>query len=64
MHEAAHRALFRTPWLNENVGTWLCAAPHRQLPRIRRTLVEFGLLTPLNYADGYRKVLTLAATTR
>lgn len=27
MHESAHRALFRTRWLNEHVGAWLCAAP-------------------------------------
>lgn len=24
-HEAAHRTLFRTPWLNDFVGDWLCA---------------------------------------
>ena len=24
-HEAAHRTLFRTPWLNDVVGDWLCA---------------------------------------
>jgi fatty acid desaturase len=24
-HEAAHRTLFRTPWLNDTVGDWLCA---------------------------------------
>lgn len=27
MHEASHRSLFRTRWLNDAVGTWLCAAP-------------------------------------
>ena len=27
MHEAAHRALFRSKWLNENLGQWLCARP-------------------------------------
>lgn len=27
MHEASHRSLFRSRWLNETVGTWLCAAP-------------------------------------
>ena len=27
MHEAGHRTLFRTPWLNDVVGQWLCAAP-------------------------------------
>jgi fatty acid desaturase len=26
-HEAAHKSLFRTPWLNELVGDWLCARP-------------------------------------
>ncbi len=26
-HEAAHRSLFRTRWLNDVVGGWLCAAP-------------------------------------
>ncbi len=26
-HEAAHRSLFETPWLNELVGDWLCARP-------------------------------------
>lgn len=26
-HEAAHRSLCRTPWLNEAVGDWLCARP-------------------------------------
>jgi len=24
-HEAAHRTLFRTPWLNDFIGDWLCA---------------------------------------
>ncbi|MGQ0699684.1 MAG: fatty acid desaturase family protein [Panacagrimonas sp.] len=24
-HESAHRSLFRTPWLNDFVGDWLCA---------------------------------------
>lgn len=27
MHEAAHRALFRTGWLNDWAGQWLCARP-------------------------------------
>ncbi|MFO0593705.1 MAG: fatty acid desaturase family protein [Myxococcaceae bacterium] len=27
MHECAHHSLFRTPKLNEVLGTWLCAAP-------------------------------------
>jgi fatty acid desaturase len=27
MHDASHRALFRTRWLNDAVGKWLCAAP-------------------------------------
>jgi fatty acid desaturase len=27
MHEAAHRSLFRTRWLNDAVGHWLCGAP-------------------------------------
>ena len=27
MHDAAHRALFRTGWLNEWAGQWLCARP-------------------------------------
>jgi fatty acid desaturase len=26
-HEAAHRSLFKTPWLNEIVGDWACARP-------------------------------------
>ena len=26
-HEAAHRTLFRTRWLNDTVGHWLCGAP-------------------------------------
>jgi fatty acid desaturase len=26
-HEAAHRSLFETQWLNELVGDWLCARP-------------------------------------
>jgi fatty acid desaturase len=26
-HEAAHRSLFKTPWLNEVVGDWVCARP-------------------------------------
>tara|TARA_R110002110_G_scaffold184698_5_gene391570 strand:+ start:7575 stop:8477 length:903 start_codon:yes stop_codon:yes gene_type:complete len=26
-HEAGHRTLFRTPWLNDLVGQWLCALP-------------------------------------
>ena len=27
MHDAAHNALFRTRWLNERVGEWLCGRP-------------------------------------
>lgn len=27
MHDAAHNALFRTRWLNDWVGQWLCARP-------------------------------------
>ena len=27
MHEAAHNALFKTPWLNETLGEWLCGRP-------------------------------------
>lgn len=27
MHDASHRSLFRTRWLNDVVGKWLCAAP-------------------------------------
>ncbi|WP_415401515.1 fatty acid desaturase family protein [Tateyamaria sp. SN3-11] len=27
MHEAAHNAMFKTRWLNEFVGTWLCGWP-------------------------------------
>lgn len=27
MHEAAHRSLFRTPRLNDLIGSWLCAYP-------------------------------------
>lgn len=27
MHDAAHRALFRTGWLNEFAGQWLCGRP-------------------------------------
>ncbi|MFT3923352.1 MAG: fatty acid desaturase family protein [Myxococcales bacterium] len=26
-HEAAHKSLFKTPWLNDFVGDWLCARP-------------------------------------
>ncbi len=37
MHEAAHRSLFKTRWLNDAVGTWLCAAPSwQQLDQYRR----------------------------
>ncbi len=27
MHEAGHRTLFRTPWLNSLLGQWCCALP-------------------------------------
>ncbi|MCZ7582604.1 MAG: fatty acid desaturase family protein [Deltaproteobacteria bacterium] len=27
MHECSHRSLFRTKWLNDVVGKWLCAEP-------------------------------------
>lgn len=27
MHDAAHRALFKTSWLNEFAGTWICGNP-------------------------------------
>ena len=27
MHDCGHRTLFRTPWLNDVVGQWLCALP-------------------------------------
>ncbi len=37
MHEAAHNALFRTPWLNEWAGEWLCGRPIlADLPAYRR----------------------------
>jgi fatty acid desaturase len=26
-HEAAHRSLFESPWLNDAIGDWLCARP-------------------------------------
>jgi fatty acid desaturase len=26
-HEAAHKTLFKTPWLNDVMGDWLCAKP-------------------------------------
>lgn len=26
-HEAAHKSLFKTPWLNDVIGDWLCAKP-------------------------------------
>lgn len=26
-HEAAHKTLFKTPWLNDVLGDWLCARP-------------------------------------
>lgn len=36
MHDAAHYSLFRTRWLNDFVGSWLCAYPTWQhLPRYR-----------------------------
>lgn len=35
-HEAAHRTLFRTPWLNDGLADWLCARPVWQdIPRYR-----------------------------
>ena len=27
MHECGHRSLFKTPWLNDVIGQWLCALP-------------------------------------
>lgn len=30
MHECAHQSLFATPWLNDVIGQWLCAAPEWQ----------------------------------
>lgn len=27
MHEAGHRTLFKTPWLNDVIGQWFCALP-------------------------------------
>ncbi|MEZ5568038.1 MAG: fatty acid desaturase family protein [Halioglobus sp.] len=27
MHDCGHRTLFRTPWLNDVIGQWLCALP-------------------------------------
>lgn len=27
MHDCGHRTLFRTPWMNETFGQWLCALP-------------------------------------
>lgn len=27
MHEASHRALFKTPWLNDQLADWLCGRP-------------------------------------
>ena len=37
MHDAAHNALFATPWLNAFAGQWLCARPIlADLPSYRR----------------------------
>ncbi|MEL6346865.1 MAG: fatty acid desaturase family protein [Myxococcota bacterium] len=37
LHECAHRSLFKTPWLNDMVGTWICGAPTgNRLSRYRK----------------------------
>lgn len=41
MHDAGHRTLFATPWLNDIVGQWLCAAPvFNDLPSYARGHLE------------------------
>ena len=41
MHDAGHRTLFATPWLNDVVGQWLCAAPvFSDLPSYARGHLE------------------------
>lgn len=41
MHDAGHRTLFATPWLNDVVGQWLCAAPvFNDLPSYARGHLE------------------------
>ena len=41
MHDAGHRTLFATPWLNDAVGQWLCAAPvFSDLPSYARGHLE------------------------
>ena len=27
MHDAGHRTLFKTPWLNDVIGQWFCGLP-------------------------------------
>ena len=41
MHEAGHRTLFRTPWLNDFLGQWFCALPvFNDLPSYARGHLE------------------------
>ena len=41
MHEAGHRTLFRTPWLNDFIGQWFCALPvFNDLPSYARGHLE------------------------
>ena len=41
MHEAGHRTLFRTPWLNDVLGQWFCALPvFNDLPSYARGHLE------------------------
>ena len=72
MHDAAHGALMRTRWLNEFVGSWLCAYPvlgnmltyrHYHLVHHRRTQQpddpDLGLSAPfpITWASFKRKMI-------
>ena len=72
MHECSHRALFRSRWMNDHLGRWLCAAPvwqrledyrahhmkHHNFTGTERD-PDLGLVTPFPASAGSvtRKVL-------
>ncbi len=63
-HEATHRTLFRTPWLNDFIGDWLCARLiWNDLPRYRQHHLKHHTYTGTP-ADPDISLITNLPTTR
>lgn len=64
-HEAAHRTLFRTPWLNDRVGDWICARPiWNDVPRYREHHLQHHAHTGTDLDPDMTLVRPLPVTRR